>query len=104
MPKAKKMVLKKIDAWSLAKIYAISMGIVGLILGIIIAAFGTALGSVYAGGYSSVFVATGPLLIIVLPVIYAIAGLISGAFIALLYNVIAVRVGGIKLVLEQSRR
>lgn len=91
-------VVRKIGVMSLAKLQAVLMAVVGLIMGIFYALLsliiGTQLGDVGVGA------GLGFLGIIVLPVLYAIFGFIGGAIGALLYNLVAKWVGGVDLEFE----
>ena len=64
--KANKRVIKRIDPWSLAKIYALGLGLIGFVLGLIIAIFSLALGSMSG----MAFFAFGVAAIIVLPILF----------------------------------
>ena len=98
--KGGKMILKKIGVLSLAKIQAILMAIFGFIMilfsGIVFSLFGGQM----AAYYDTAGIAMPPfqwISLILTPAIYAIIGFISGAVIALLYNLVAKKFGGIKL-------
>jgi len=80
------VVLKKIGVMSFAVIYAIMMAIFGLILGI---GYAIMPGSPLSG--------LGIYAIILVPIMYAAIGFVGGAISALLYNVLAKWVGGVKL-------
>ena len=95
------MIVKSVGVGSVAKIYgAISAG-VGLVIGICFA-----LASVVGAGLAESTEASffGPLLgagaVIALPVFYGIMGIIGGALGAVLYNVFAGMVGGVRVEVE----
>ncbi len=95
--------LKRIGVMSMAKAY----GVMGLVMGLVIAlVYGVIffVGGSLAGefpsfeGFESGFVqAYGMVVILAIPVIYAILGFISGAVAALGFNVILKITGGIEL-------
>ena len=98
-----KMVLKKVGILSFAKIYTILMAIAGLIVGIIftvIAFLVQAFAAATSGEAVPGFVALGAANIVIMPIVYAIIGFVSGVIMAWLYNVIANLVGGVELELE----
>ena len=87
--------LTKIGVLSLAKIYAVMFGLAGLVLGVFSAVasllLGAAAQSLGAGAN------LGLIAVIVMPLIYALIGLILGALTALLFNVAAKRMGGLEV-------
>lgn len=95
------MIVKSVGVGSVAKIYgAISAGI-GLLIGLCFA-----LASMVGAGFAesrevSLF---GPMLgvgaVVALPIFYGVMGLIGGAISAVLYNLFAGMVGGVRLDLE----
>ncbi len=103
------VVLKKIGVWSMAKLQAILMAFVGLIVGIITALVLSAISPKLAAieGVNlemlpiSSITGIGFLTIIAYPIIYGIIGLVGGAVGAWLYNLIARWVGGIEMEFEQ---
>jgi len=92
------MTLKRIDNLSCGKIFAVMAMIIGLIEGIFYAFLGSSLDFIL--GLSGLGCGLGFLAIIVLPLIGGAVGFISGLSIAILYNLTAKLVGGIKLELE----
>ncbi len=91
--------IKKFGVFSVGKIYAIFMAIVGFIAGILYAIFGPELFS--QPGTTDFASDFGAAAIIVLPLVYAILGFIIGVLAALLYNLIAKFVGGIEIEIEK---
>ena len=81
--------LKNIDPLSLAKIYAVTGVIMGLIVGIAMSAFSAMIGFPY-----------GAVSIIILPIMYGVFGFAIGAIVAVVYNIIAEKIGGIKFGFE----
>lgn len=89
MAKEKALEIKRIDVMSVAKIG----GLFGLIIGLI-----SALLITFAGITASPIVTSmGALLIILLPITYGIAYFVAGAICAIIYNLIAQRIGGVKI-------
>lgn len=94
------VVLKRVGVMSVAKIFAVLSAIVGLIEGIVLAGLGSMMGDMLSGtpvgmlGMSGMF---GYTAIIMFPVGGAILGFVGGAIIALLYNIVAGKIGGIEM-------
>ncbi|OGI12125.1 hypothetical protein A3K64_02205 [Candidatus Micrarchaeota archaeon RBG_16_36_9] len=93
-----KIVIKKFDILSVAKLHGLIGAIIGFVLGLFIAifagiagAFASALGS--AGGFG--IAGFGILAIIVAPIMYGLIGFIGGAVGAFLYNIVADKIGGV---------
>ena len=87
------VIIKKFGVLSVAKIYALLCGVMGLIVGIFSTILGTALGEDLA-----IFGAAG---IIIFPIIYGVLGFVAGAVGAWLYNLIAGWVGGVEVKLKK---
>jgi len=103
------MTIKRFGVWSVAKINAVLWFIFGLIIGVIYGLFfilfGAAMSSLAPerdaaamGGISSVV--TGLIIMVAMPIFYGVTGLIAGAIGALVYNLLAGVIGGIKFELE----
>ena len=102
-----KLRIKKLGILSVAKIYAVMMLVISLLIsipyGLIIMIFGVAMmgtgqrGGMAAGGGSIVL---GLAVMIILPIVYAGFGFVGGALGALLYNLFAGFVGGIEIEVE----
>lgn len=84
---------------STARVSAIGGVIWGLIVGILIV-IGTGVTD-YMGrfftGYQTLMPMTGTVVLIALPIAYGITGLICGYIVALVYNFVAEKFGGIKI-------
>jgi hypothetical protein len=94
-----KIVIKKFDIMSVAKVYGVIGAIVGFIIGIIIALF-AGIASAFAGAFGSGVGAFGiagfgVLAIIIAPIVYGIFLFICGAIGAFIYNIVADKIGGI---------
>lgn len=92
-------VLRRVDPVSLAKVYAVVTGALLLVFalpaGCAVALFGSAsdeLGGIGAG--------VGLFLIVLYPILGAVFGFIVGWLYAVVYNVVADRVGGVELEFE----
>jgi hypothetical protein len=88
--------ISKIGVLSLARIQAIVMGVLYLILGIL----STALASLSPESVAGLGVPTGVSGIVRLTIGGIITGFLAGAVIAYLYNVVAPKVGGVQIELE----
>jgi len=97
-------VLKRIDVFSLAKLNATLYGMLGLLIGAIVALlslFGAALGSAFdESGQAWIGGLLGVGAILVFPIFYAVIGFISGLILSALYNLAAGLAGGVRLELE----
>ena len=98
------MEVKKVGAWSAAKVMGATYALIGLIFGIFVAvaALLGVLGAAAAnsGGLAEAIgfgIGGGLIGIVVLPIFYGIVGLIFGLISAALYNVVARLVGGIRI-------
>ena len=91
------MRLKRIKVLSLGKVYTVLMAIIGLFTGIYYAVLGISFG--VRQGFSGAWLALFN--IIITPVYFAIIGFVIGVICALLYNIVAKWVGGIKLEFEK---
>ena len=97
--KPKYQEIKRLYVWSVAKLQAILMAVIGFLLGLFYALLGVALGPA-AFGESAGIIALGFWLLLLLPLVYGIMGLVGGGIGAALYNCVAKWVGGIKLQLK----
>ena len=106
-----KLRIKKLGILSVAKIYALMMGIMALIIsipyGLIIIIFsflgGAAAGSkdVLGGiAFGGGGIVMGLVIMIGLPIFYACIGFIGGAIAALVYNIFSGIAGGIEIEVE----
>ena len=102
------MTIRRFGVLSVAKIYGLLMFIFGVIIGVIYGLFFIIFGAAMsamgpgrdaaAGGISSVVM--GIAMMIGVPIFYGILGFIMGAIGALIYNVVAGIIGGVKFELE----
>lgn len=108
------MVVRRVGAFSLAKVLGVVYALMALILGAITAFFylligllGFASGSQDAEGAGAVLgfgVAFGIGALIFYPVILGIVGFIGGLITAVIYNAVARLAGGLELDLEEKSR
>ena len=91
--------IKKIHPWSFAKVYCITMAIVGFVFGLFFALVSKLApqnaGLLYPESISL-------MAIIVLPILYGLMGLVIGAISAWLYNLAAKFVGGIEVEFDKK--
>ena len=103
-----KMVIRRLGVFSVAKIYAIVMAGVGLIIGIPLGLIMIIFGAVMmtsgrdaaAGG--GVGIGLGVFYMIGLPIIEGVFGFIFGAIGALIYNMAAGIIGGVEMELDNA--
>jgi hypothetical protein len=104
------MVIKRFGIFSAAKIYAVVMAGLGLVigvpLGLIMIVFGAAIAS--AGGNSAAGggfgIGLGLFYMIGLPIIYGVMGFVFGAIGAAIYNATARTIGGLEMELENAEQ
>jgi len=84
------MVIKRIDPFSFAKIAGVAYALIGLIMALLVALLGSAIGGGIMGNF-------GIAAIIIFPILYGVIGFIATAICAVIYNVVAGWVGGVKL-------
>ena len=95
------MVVKSIGVASAAKIYGAISAAFGLVFGLLLALgslLGAGLSDTSEGAFFAPILGVGA--IIILPIFYGVMGLIGGAIGAVLYNVFAGMVGGVRLDVE----
>ena len=103
-----KMVIKRFGVLSAAKLYAVVMAAIGLIIGIplglIMMVIGAAVMSMGRDGAAGggVGIGMGLFYMIGLPIMYGVMGFIFGALGALVYNMAAGFLGGLEMELESA--
>lgn len=93
-----KIVIKKFDIMSVAKVYGLIGVIIGFIIGLFIALFAGIAGAfaaLGAGAGAFGIAGLGVLAIIIAPIVYGIMLFIMGAIGAFIYNIVADKIGGI---------
>lgn len=103
-----KLRIKKLGIWSVSKMYGIMALIIGLLIGIpygliviIFSLVGASIGGNEALAVGGGGIVMGIILMIGIPVGYAVMGIIGGAVGALIYNLFAAIAGGIEIEVEQ---
>lgn len=96
------MVITRIGAWSMGRIYGTISAAFGLLAGLMLAAasvIGSGLGANddMPAGLGALF---GVGAVIFLPICYGVLGLLAGALTAALYNLFAGMVGGVEMDLK----
>ncbi len=97
--------IKKIHTLSLAKIYGLSMAILGLIVGIFVGFIMFFVGSFFrtdSNFSSSLGASLGIAGFLFMPIAFGLLGFIFSALTALIYNMLASWVGGIKLEITEK--
>ncbi len=95
------MVVKSVDVLSVAKMLAAIQACLGLLIGAIVTLVALAgLGADRDGALPGLLF--GVAAVVVLPIFYGVMGAVVGALSALLYNLFAGMVGGVRLDVEQD--
>ena len=102
------MTIRRFGVISVAKMYALLMLIFGLIFGVlyglVFIIFGATMSALGGGNQATVSgvssVVIGIVMMIGIPLMYGVIGFIMGAIGALIYNVLAGVIGGVKFELE----
>ena len=103
-----KLRIRKLGILSVAKIQAVMMFVIGLLIGILyglIVIIYSLFGAGMVGGDAALAIGGGGVvlgigLMIGIPITYGIVGFIAGAIVALVYNIFAGMVGGIEMEVE----
>ena len=99
------MVIRRISPLSVAKIAGLLYAVIGLVIGAVfslIAMAGAAMGMGGAEGPPFVGLLFGVGAIIALPIFYGVLGAVVTGLMAVLYNVLAGIVGGIRVEVDQA--
>ena len=98
------MEIRRVGVWSVAKVMCVLYALIGLIIGLFVAlaallgVLGAAAGNSDLGAAELGFGIGGDIVgLVVLPILYGVAGAIGGLIFALLYNLVTALVGGIKI-------
>jgi len=89
--------VKKLDVMSVAVVTCIIYAVIGLIIGIFGGLFMGMISSVLHGGSSGFGMGFGMVMVILYPLMLGFIGFVGGALGAFVYNLVAKRVGGIKM-------
>jgi hypothetical protein len=103
-----KLRIRKLGILSVAKIQAVMMFVIGLLIGILyglIVIIYSLFGAGIVGGDAALVIGGGGVvlgigLMIGIPIMYGLIGFIAGALSALIYNIFAGMVGGIEMEVE----
>jgi hypothetical protein len=91
-------VVKRIGVGSAAKVYGLTLGLLGIFVGIIYALVFSIMpgfSDVPGGGF-------GIMMLIIIPVFYGVAGFVIGALGAFVYNFVARKIGGLEIELSEA--
>lgn len=93
--------LRKIGIVSVMKLCFVLYAIIGLLVGLVITAMSLLMTAALQSADTPSFVGFifGPLAIIIMPIFYGILGALFSGFAALIYNLLAARVGGIQVLI-----
>ena len=96
------MVIRRLGVWSVARIYGVITAAIGLLAGLFFALFSVAGAGLANDADAPTWIMPifGVGAIIVLPLVYGVMGVVSGAIGALIYNAFAGMVGGISIEVE----
>lgn len=103
------MTIRRFSVFSVAKVQGLLGFVIGLIIGVLYGAFfmifGAAISSLAPNGEQALgsgvgAVVAGLIIMVVVPIFYGILGFVGGAIGALVYNVAAGVVGGVRFELE----
>ena len=94
------MVIKRVGVLRLATFHSAMMAAFGLIVGLVLAGFGTMFGGTATHHSGLLGMAGGLAALIVFPIMYGIIGFIVGAVGGALYNLVTGVVGGIEIEVE----
>ncbi|MBN2142421.1 hypothetical protein JW711_03755 [Candidatus Woesearchaeota archaeon] len=96
------VVIKRIGVMSFAKIEALLMAVMGLILGIIVAVMQVVDPSIAVASGPDPLLSMGFWIVLLLPVQYAVMGFIAGLLGSVFYNLFSGWIGGIEIELEEK--
>lgn len=97
------MILRRIGAVSLGKVFGILYALLGLVIGALFALLslvGAGIGAAASGDEAWLGAFFGVGAIIILPIFYGVIGFIGGLLTGLFYNLAAGIVGGVQVELE----
>ncbi|WFN34351.1 hypothetical protein L1S32_10980 [Methanogenium sp. S4BF] len=97
--------IRSIQVFSLAKIFAavsLVIGFIAAVLAVLIALFGVAAAPFYSLPVGEMTLVWAIVAILILTVVYAIIGFITGAIIAVIYNLAAGIFGGVEIDMADS--
>lgn len=95
-------VIKKIGVGSAAKVYGLTLGLLGIFIGIIYALIFSFIGTFANEEIPMMGAGLGIFMLILIPIVYGILGFIIGALGAFIYNFVAKKFGGLEIELSES--
>ncbi|MFL0684533.1 MAG: hypothetical protein ACK4SF_10660 [Algoriphagus aquaeductus] len=90
-------VIKKIDVGSAAKVYGLTLGILGIVIGLIYALIFSSISSLVGEEIPMAGAGLGVAMLIFIPILYGIIGVVFGAVGALVYNFVGNKFGGLEV-------
>lgn len=90
-------VFKKIGVGSAAKVYGLTLGLLGIFFGVIYALLFSFIGSFSNEEIPMAGAGLGIFMLILIPIVYGILGFIIGALGAFIYNFVAKKFGGLEI-------
>ncbi|SFA88717.1 hypothetical protein [Algoriphagus aquimarinus] len=94
--------IEKIGISSAAKIYGLTLGGLGFVIGIFYALFFSIFSGLLGNEMYSYGLGLGVGMAIVFPILYGIIGFIVGALGAIVYNFVASKIGGLEIQLSEE--
>ncbi|SFA88739.1 hypothetical protein [Algoriphagus aquimarinus] len=95
--------IEKIGVSSAAKIYGLTLGILGFVIGIFYALFLSAFSGLLGNSFPiSSAGGLGIVMVIAFPIMYGIMGFIIGALGSVIYNFVASKIGGLEIQLSKD--
>ena len=95
------MVLNRVEPISYAKVYGALMALLVFVICLLSVIIILPIASMFGGEAASVGIAASIGLVVVVPIVYGIIFFLVGLLMAVLYNVIAGRIGGIEMEFEE---
>lgn len=99
------MVIRRIGAWSVGRVFGAIYAALGLLIGLVFAAI-SMVGAGLMSGNDQIPAGIGAMFgvgaVVFLPICYGILGFLGGALMAALYNVFAGMVGGVEIDVQES--
>jgi hypothetical protein len=94
--------IKKLDVGSVALVYGALLAAFGLLFALLFLGFGSAMMGIMGRSEGNAMFGGGIIMLIILPIVYGVLGIVIGAIFAVVYNLIAPLVGGIKVYISDA--
>lgn len=94
--------ITRLDVMSVAVMYGASLALLGLFFALLFFMFGSMFGAMMGNTSMGGMMGGGFVTLILFPLFYGGIGLVFGAIFAFIYNVLAPRVGGVKMYIRES--